>query len=1377
MICGNVRRWRQSLLVVGVALLAPRTSHAFKLQSHEAVAIEAANQIQAAFGPGGTDKLSFKVNGTTLDVPLQIRDVANAINDQPSFFLGGALGPDAFPDPVSGQWIAHENGTPGMDSLTSQITGRTLTNPPIMTPFEQRHSVFKYRAIDFAMDMIQFFNNDYSKRAAVIMDTVEKEKVLAFLAGYLSHGVTDSFAHTWVNETVGDSWDLFKGSGMFGTLTEEVRHVAVESLVDHRAPKTPFQTPGDGGGFGKLNLTAPIAFLDAFYSSPTALGAELNYNISSDPVQFFKYFRNIDLFRGGVVTLYLNAQIEIAPALRSWSRMSRLFDIADAVNDNTLVQLFFSLTDIPINVLNDLITYAPDGINDLTKLATFGYVSCLPARTIDVYGQGIHFTDALKDALNFLGGMNERIAAQTERARVARRNMLRLSECIGESFTKLEAAQFNPATPTLKTDPCADIVRAGYQDEGNPNGLDRGNIRSFKLLGQDFISPLDAEFLMDLKGSFIGDNPDKIYAGIPNSWKGDAPFLTDRIYETTSLHRSALKNFERVLTYLRFPGNTLATLGDAILPPGGSSPTIVQKFNAICGDARDSTFQNCLDGATLGIATAARELKCADDWAVCAGPAIVDCAQSACDAACDDLLPCGTICGKSDKSSCVSFCHGTFLYECDPIFGICGYLVPLGYACGLACGAFDTTKSCVNDTAVVEKCGEKAAVCSYKNVVQTVELHGLGGAILSPIRKACDTVDAAKAFFDCLKGDPSKTLDQQKTDRHNCIVNACQEVMSVASNLPPELQNFDCEGTFTKVETAYEEVTETAQAWQGLMTAASKNPEQFVNVAFFQDDIKKDTGYRDTVLATVASKRTALAANPPPSTASPDDVQLFQDEVTVLDTITAVGKGGAMPPALTALRLGRAIEALTQQPWPNTLGPTVNKVVSDMGADFNNTFNQAFNAIQATKLTPMMSQTDINALMSQAAPQGATSSLLPWNSPSDYSAVCSQSMTSLYCDVLKSFDDPNCHGPECQTGRPGDTGNDLIPGEHNWVPGRGLVAFNTFDATNPTGNVLTNFPLAATQANYDNLYRKVFQVRRPRPTPTNVLASVDAAKAQGFINNAGLATNIHNELATAMSQAASGNLVGEDGTLNTVLNQLIDAREEQCAPTAATPPPACRQIDDATAARLIVNVAELVATDSFTDADYRADPPTLKVMEAMDQAFGSGKLSVEIYEISVHDAAAAVVSEHSENLPAASQHLVDTVEDLLASLLRTCSPNPSYQSCPLADKPTARALIGQFAELAATIALPAAGLPAAQPVRNLLVELDGDFAGGLVSATLYDSLRKNLHDAAAAAAANQKANEKNILKAMQTTLEAALAHPCTTQPLDNCSNFDATAGN
>jgi hypothetical protein len=268
------------------------------------------------------------------------------------------------------------------------------------------------------------------------------------------------------------------------------------------------------------------------------------------------------------------------------------------------------------------------------------------------------------------------------------------------------------------------------------------------------------------------------------------------------------------------------------------------------------------------------------------------------------------------------------------------------------------------------------------------------------------------------------------------------------------------------------------------MQAAMKNPDQFVNVTFFQDDVQKDPAYKATMLQTVAQKRAALVANPPPSTASPDDVQLYNDEISVLDSITSVANGGPLPPTLTALRLGKAMDALAQQPWPNTLGPTLKKIISDMGTDFNNSFNQVFNAIQATKLTPMVSQGDISNLFAIDQHQAAdAAALLPWRS-SEYSAVCSGPITSIYCDVLKSFNDPNCkgpeccHGPDCTDTRPQDTGIDYRTptGANNWTPGRSIVAFNPYDPTQKTQNVLTNFPLAATQTAYDKIYTSIFAV-------------------------------------------------------------------------------------------------------------------------------------------------------------------------------------------------------------------------------------------------------------------------------------------------------------
>lgn len=197
--------------LAGAVLLVPRPSHAFKLQTHEAVAIEAAKQLAASFPNGGAGHLTFVVNGKRLDVPLNTLDVVRAIQNQQSFFLAGAVGPDGFPDPISGQWLAHENGTPGKSmDFVATAAARSITTPKITDTFESRNNgVFTYRAIDFAMDMVQFWNNDYSLRPGIAGNQTIKDQVLAFIAGYFAHGVTDSFAHTWVNDIVGNSWDLF----------------------------------------------------------------------------------------------------------------------------------------------------------------------------------------------------------------------------------------------------------------------------------------------------------------------------------------------------------------------------------------------------------------------------------------------------------------------------------------------------------------------------------------------------------------------------------------------------------------------------------------------------------------------------------------------------------------------------------------------------------------------------------------------------------------------------------------------------------------------------------------------------------------------------------------------------------------------------------------------------------------------------------------------------------------------------------------------------------------------------------------------------------------------------------------------------------------
>ena len=44
----------------------------------------------------------------------------------------------------------------------------------------------------------------------------------------------------------------------------------------------------------------------------------------------------------GIIETYFNVQKDLMPALRSWSRMGFLFDLAEDVNNNTVVQVLLS---------------------------------------------------------------------------------------------------------------------------------------------------------------------------------------------------------------------------------------------------------------------------------------------------------------------------------------------------------------------------------------------------------------------------------------------------------------------------------------------------------------------------------------------------------------------------------------------------------------------------------------------------------------------------------------------------------------------------------------------------------------------------------------------------------------------------------------------------------------------------------------------------------------------------------------------------------------------------------------------------------------------------------------------------------------------------
>lgn len=173
------------------------TAHAFKSKNHVIIANRVLERVNAG------------------EVGQMDADLRQALRDFPAYFRAGTLGPDNFPDIVAGQvWVHVDNG----GNLATQ------------TPMEQRPSN-AWRSIDYGMYMLM------RARQEVVINRTEGLQALAFAYGYLGHMIADGHAHSYVNEYAGGRWELFQGEGLFGVFTEEVKHYAVEGLLDQFLPR------------------------------------------------------------------------------------------------------------------------------------------------------------------------------------------------------------------------------------------------------------------------------------------------------------------------------------------------------------------------------------------------------------------------------------------------------------------------------------------------------------------------------------------------------------------------------------------------------------------------------------------------------------------------------------------------------------------------------------------------------------------------------------------------------------------------------------------------------------------------------------------------------------------------------------------------------------------------------------------------------------------------------------------------------------------------------------------------------------------------------------------------------------------------------------
>jgi hypothetical protein len=173
--------------VAGLQLLVSQNAHAFKPFTHNWTAEQA--RQDALDGNVNINGNSYAINPAVL----------NALQKWPTFYNAGVIGPDGFPDLTFGQSVIH----------------------PVKTGEWLRH----------------IFNKAWEAQSDSSYSSDEKEQILAFAYGYLSHAAGDMWAHTIVNDF---ALGVFPSVGDILTSVDEAsiafRHLVVEGYIGDFTP-------------------------------------------------------------------------------------------------------------------------------------------------------------------------------------------------------------------------------------------------------------------------------------------------------------------------------------------------------------------------------------------------------------------------------------------------------------------------------------------------------------------------------------------------------------------------------------------------------------------------------------------------------------------------------------------------------------------------------------------------------------------------------------------------------------------------------------------------------------------------------------------------------------------------------------------------------------------------------------------------------------------------------------------------------------------------------------------------------------------------------------------------------------------------------------
>lgn len=167
-------RFFSCLGAMGLLVLSANTQ-AYGLRTHLWIGQQIVNDLAR--------DCQLDISGLNATVP---QDVCLAIRRNPSAFLAGNLGPDAYPDLITGQVTTH----PGIEG--------------------------DWQTSDWVRQLFQSANT---------------EAEVAFAAGYAVHAASDAWAHSYVNAYSGDIFQLTDERAV------ERRHFVLEKYIDARLPE------------------------------------------------------------------------------------------------------------------------------------------------------------------------------------------------------------------------------------------------------------------------------------------------------------------------------------------------------------------------------------------------------------------------------------------------------------------------------------------------------------------------------------------------------------------------------------------------------------------------------------------------------------------------------------------------------------------------------------------------------------------------------------------------------------------------------------------------------------------------------------------------------------------------------------------------------------------------------------------------------------------------------------------------------------------------------------------------------------------------------------------------------------------------------------